>query len=117
VPPICRKNVAEDVAMPIALGGTEDCMVSISGCMQLPTPYPTKSIMTPTTPRWVSAEIVVSANMPSAISAEPKIGKIRVRPVREMMRPDVIEAVIRPATIGSMRKPDSVGVAPCTICM
>ena len=28
-----------------------------------------------------------------------------------------IEAIIMPTTIGSIRKPDSVGLAPCTICM
>ncbi len=48
---------------------------------------------------------------------DPTIGKVRTFPVRLMMRPEPIEATIIPATIGSIRKPDCVGEAPCTICM
>ena len=38
VPPICRKNVADAVATPMSRGGTADCRISSSGCMQLPRP-------------------------------------------------------------------------------
>ena len=38
VPPIWRKNVADDVATPMSRGGTDDCRISSSGCMQLPSP-------------------------------------------------------------------------------
>ena len=38
VPPIWRKNVAEVVATPMSRGGTADCRISSSGCMQLPSP-------------------------------------------------------------------------------
>ena len=52
-----------------------------------------------------------------AASAEPKIGKPRMRPVREITWPETIEALIMPKTMGSIRKPDCIGVASCTICM
>ena len=38
VPPIWRKNVADDVATPMSRGGTADWRISSSGCMQLPRP-------------------------------------------------------------------------------
>ena len=40
-----------------------------------------------------------------------------MRPVREMILPEARLAVISPKTMGSIRKPDSVGEAPRTICM
>ena len=38
VPPIWRKNVADDVATPMSCGGTAFWMASTSGCMLMPRP-------------------------------------------------------------------------------
>ncbi len=65
----------------------------------------------------MSAVVNESSSSATTMTAEPTIGKSRTCPVREMTRPEPIEAVIMPTTIGSIRKPDSVGDAPCTICM
>ena len=65
----------------------------------------------------MSAVVKESRNSPTTITAEPMIGKSRTWPVREMTRPELIEAAIIPATIGSIRMPAFVGLAPCTICM
>ena len=36
--------------------------------------------------------------------------------MREVSWPDTIDETMMPPTSGSIRKPDSIGVAPCTIC-
>ena len=46
----------------------------------------------------------------------PVIGKIRYLPVRETIWPEVIAAIIRPSTIGSVAKPDAVADSPVTTC-
>ena len=48
---------------------------------------------------------------------EPKIGNIRILPVREVNWPTPMPALIMPTTIGSIIRPAWVGEAPCTICM
>ena len=40
VPPIWRKNVADEVATPMSCGGTAFCTASTSGCMLKPSPRP-----------------------------------------------------------------------------
>ena len=40
VPPIWRKNVADEVATPMSCGGTAFCTASTSGCMLKPSPMP-----------------------------------------------------------------------------
>ena len=65
----------------------------------------------------VSAEVVESSSSATTISAEPTRGKTRVRPVLEISWPETSALVIIPTTIGSIRRPASVGEAPCTICM
>ena len=44
VPPIDRKKVADAVATPIWVGGTEFWVASTSVCMQQPRPAPTRNI-------------------------------------------------------------------------
>ena len=117
VPPIWRKNVAELVATPISDGGTALCMISSSGCMQLPSPTPSTSMKRSMTSSEVSAEVVESSSRAITRSAEPTRGKTRVRPVREMILPETMAPDIMPSTIGSISSPAMVGDAPCTICM
>ncbi|GAB6983724.1 hypothetical protein JCM10369A_02480 [Nocardioides pyridinolyticus] len=117
VPPIWRENVAELVATPISPGGTALCTMSSSGCMQLPRPRPSTNIARLTKSWAVSAPHRDSRNSPTTITPDPTIGNNRTWPVREMTWPDPIDDAIMPTTIGSISSPDSVGVAPCTICM
>ncbi len=58
----------------------------------------------------------VRAKKPRESSAVPRIGNMRYRPVRAMICPDPIEAIMRPRIIGSICRPLSVGVAPVTSC-
>jgi hypothetical protein len=51
-----------------------------------------------------------------SMSSVPSTGNTLYRPVREVSWPAVSEAVMIPATSGSMRKPLSIGDAPRTIC-
>ena len=53
---------------------------------------------------------------PSAVTADPAIGKIRYLPVRPTTAPLAIAVSSRPITIGSMRSPDEVADAPLTNC-
>ena len=85
VPPSWRKNVAELVATPISRGGTAFCTMIVSGCMHWPMPRPTNSIPNITQPRLVSAVTKESAIMAHPARAEPKIGKPRILPVREVI--------------------------------
>ena len=117
VPPICRKKVAELVATPISVGGTELCTISRIGCRQLPRPRPSTSIDRLTQIIGVSAPQRDSRNSPTTVTAEPTTGNQRMWPVLEITWPETIEPLIMPITIGSISRPDSVGVAPCTICM
>ncbi len=117
VPPSWRKKVAELVATPISLGGTAFCTMIVSGCMHWPMPSPRNSIPTIISSRLVSAPTKDSAIIEAPARAEPKIGKIRILPVREVIWPTPMPALIMPTTIGSIISPALVGEAPCTICM
>jgi hypothetical protein len=64
----------------------------------------------------LSNERFVNQKNPAAMKAVPVIGKILYLPVREMSWPATIDEIIRPAIIGSIWKPLSVGVAPFTSC-
>ena len=57
VPPIWRKNVADEVATPMSCGGTEFCTASTSGCMQKPRPMPNTAERTSVMPSGVSTPI------------------------------------------------------------
>ena len=103
--------------MPISRGLTAFCTMSVSACMQLPRPMPTMAMNTMTCHSGVSALIVCSRNMPTVTMAVPMIGNSRTRPVRAVNWPAVMEAVIMPATSGSIMRPDFIGEALCTICM
>ena len=64
-----------------------------------------------------SASIWDSSTNATAITAVPTTGKILYRPVRPTMTPLLIEVSSRPATIGSVRRPDTVADTPSTNCM
>ena len=64
----------------------------------------------------LSAVRKVSQKNPTTMSAVPAFGKMPYFPVRAISWPLTIEAIMRPRIIGSIRKPLSVGVAPCTSC-
>jgi hypothetical protein len=51
-----------------------------------------------------------------SMSSVPTTGNTLYRPVRDVAWPERSEAVMIPATSGSMRKPLSIGDAPRTIC-
>ena len=89
----------------------------VSGCMHWPRPSPSSSIPAITQTRLVSAETSDSSSIATAAIAEPMIGKIRILPVREVIWPVMMPALIMPTTIGSIIRPAWVGEAPCTICM
>ena len=55
--------------------------------------------------------------MPTAMIAVPTTGKILYRPVRPTSTPLPIEVISRPATIGRVRRPDTVAETPSTNCM
>ena len=74
VPPICRKNVADDVATPMSCGGTAFCTASTSGCMTMPRPRPNTGMYRPITHSAVSAPMRVNSTAPTTISAAPTIG-------------------------------------------
>ena len=81
-----------------------------------PSPRPTSSIPPIMKMTGLSAEANVNQKKPADISPVPMIGKILYRPVREMIWPLVIDEIMRPRIIGSIRNPLSVGVAPFTSC-
>ncbi len=109
-------NVAEAVATPIIRGETAFCTASVSGCIFDPRPNPKKAMIVIMSSSGVSAPTNDIASMAIVRVAEPMIGKMRYRPVREMSCPDKIEPVMMPSVIGSNIRPASVGVAPFTIC-
>ncbi len=43
VPPICRKNVADEVATPMSCGGTAFWIARMSVCMFMPSPSPNRN--------------------------------------------------------------------------
>lgn len=117
VPPSWRKKVAELVATPISRGGTAFWTMIVSGCMHWPRPRPRNTIPPITHSRLVSAPTNDSATIDSPAMPEPMIGKIRMLPVREVICPVTMPALIMPSTIGSIIRPALVGEAPWTICM
>ncbi len=46
-PPICRKNVDDEVATPMSCGGIAFCTARVIGCSTLPRPSPKTSMHTP----------------------------------------------------------------------
>ncbi len=58
----------------------------------------------------------VNSSRPAAITAVPATVLHLYRPARLIARPATIDVMITPAIIGSISRPDAVGVAPLTIC-
>lgn len=78
VPPICRKNVAAEVATPMSCGRTSLVAASTSVCIEAPRPRPrpiTKAI-TMTKASEVSTVIVDSPNSAAAIRPIPATANI-----------------------------------------
>ncbi len=58
----------------------------------------------------------VNTTNPLAMTSVADDGKIPYLPVREMIWPEPIDAISRPAMSGSVAKPELVGLRPNTIC-
>ena len=69
--------MAELVAMPISRGATDDCTASVSGCMVLPKPRPKMAMKVISCHQGVSAPILESSSIATAMRPTPMIGKIR----------------------------------------
>ncbi len=76
VPPICRKNVTDEVATPISFGDTAFWMARMIGCMLPPRPRPTIGMISAVCHSGVSAPISEKRNSPTTMSPVPMIGKI-----------------------------------------
>src|SRR6266700_7621976 len=66
--------------------------------------------------RGVSAPMVVSKNMATTSAVLPAIGNFLYLPVRDVIWPEIIDAVMMPSTSGRISRPAFVGEAPFTIC-
>ena len=116
VPPIDRKNVADEVATPMSLAGTSFWMARISVCMHRPSPRPASAMISIVCHIGVSTPICANRNIDTETIASPTTGNRLYRPVFEIRMPLPIDATRMPAVIGRVCRPDSVGVAPFTIC-
>jgi hypothetical protein len=74
VPPICRKNVTDDVATPISCGDTAFWAASVIGCMLKPSPTPKTSIAITVCHSGVSALTRLNMTSATTITKEPIIG-------------------------------------------
>ncbi len=74
VPPIWRKNVADDVETPMSCGGSEFWMARVSGCIRLPSPKPNPNIASMIAQSGVSNRMNENANMQIVIRVVPMIG-------------------------------------------
>ena len=76
VPPVARKNVADEVATPMSRAATEFCTAIIIVCMFRPRPTPSMNRMSARFQYAVSTVTVSSSNDAPAIRAVPITGKI-----------------------------------------
>ncbi len=116
VPPIWRKNVAELVATPMSRASADACAAMVRVCINWPSPRPITNMAIIKNHSGLSTLMKVRIPKPTAVVPVPVIGKIAYLPVRAISWPEPIEASIRPAIMGSVAKPDWVGVRPVTIC-
>jgi hypothetical protein len=85
-------------------------------CMHSPRPTPNTTRSAEKTQNDVVGPSRDSRNRPTAISAEPEIGKILYLPVRPTIVPAAVDATNSPTTIGSVRRPEEVALTPRTYC-
>jgi len=76
VPPICRKNSDDDVAVPMSFGGTAFCTASTRGWNSRPRPMPNTAEYRPTVEIGVATWSRESSSAPTISRAVPMIGKI-----------------------------------------
>ena len=112
-----RKNVTPDVATPRSSKLDVFCTIRMSTCMHMPMPVPRMNKYNDCSRNGVAASIRDSSTNPTIMTAVPTTGKILYRPVRLTRTPLPMEVSSRPATIGSVRRPDSVAETPSTNCM
>ena len=113
-PPMDRKNVAPEVATPSSLCGTAFCTMMTSTCITPPMPMPRISMYSQSSTAGVPTPMRDSRYRPTAVTADPAIGKNRYLPVREIIWPDPIDTISSPAISGRIWTPDSVGETPLT---
>ena len=85
--------------------------------MHRPIPVPSTNRYNDCCQVGVAASIRDSSRNATAMVAVPATGNTLYRPVRPTMLPLPIEVMSMPATIGSVRSPDSVAETPLTNCM
>lgn len=112
-----RKNVTPEVATPRSSKRDVFCTVRISTCMHRPMPVPRMNRYSDCSTNGVVASMRDSSRKPTTMIAVPMTGKILYRPVRPTRAPLPVEVMSRPATMGRVRKPDSVADTPSTNCM
>ena len=92
------------------------CTARISGCMARPRPTPITIMYRNECHSGVSTPSWVNITRPAAMISVPATGNHLYRPIRLMTRPEMTEEPMMPTIMGSINRPDLVGVAPLTIC-
>ncbi len=115
-PPIERKNVADEVAMPRSRRSTVFCTARISVCIVKPSPAPNTTIATDAYTMLVSEYSRDSNSAPRPISGSPISGNTFHRPHFVTARPVRNDTTSIPTTSGNVSSPDIVGLWPRTTC-
>ena len=92
------------------------CTARISGCIARPNPTPMTTMGMNVCQMGVATPSRVNSAMPAAMTSVPATGNHLYRPNRLISCPDTIEVKMMPTIIGSISRPDAVGVSPLTIC-
>ncbi len=108
-PPRVRKKVTVAVAAPTLRMPTVFCAASTRFCIIEPTPVPISARNTPIHTRSVVWSTVDSRDSPVSSTSDPATRNGLVRPVRDTMRPVMVEEATSPPTIGRVSSPATVG--------